>query len=278
MADVVPLVPDVPSAGTYRADYYFFRQFLMGLAPFNDGRVIRPQAMKLIFGVNRPFRIRLEQQWYSCRAALLKGNTPHFLSGQNDWQVVLWIEPGCALQLLLDVRTLDGRSWILHKAPVTGLRQDVIQTVIDEPDAPGALHLAEALLRVYGGIQPVPALWDDCIKDALSRIDRNPAAAESADLAREFGREEADFLSDFQRVVGMSPDVYIHRRRLARFFSLRTEGVERNEALEQAALSGWDGLKDSFWERYALNLEVMDTFKPYIRLFSGEDAQAALYL
>ncbi len=278
MSSAVKLVPDVPPAVSHRADYYLFRQFIVGFSPLNDAVPVSTEAMKLVFGVNRPFSIMLEDKWHSCRTALLSGNTPHIINGKDDWQVVIWIDPGCSLQLLLDARTLDGRPWMLFNAPVTEGVREVVQTVRSDSDAAGALQLAETLLRVYGGVQPVPAVWDDCIKKAIRNIDKNPADVSSSALAGACRRDEDSFNADFFRVAGMQLKDYIFRSRIALFFKLRSKGVERPEALKQAELYGWDGLKDLFWENYALNLDIFDTDPPCVRFFADDESQASLYL
>ncbi len=271
------------SGGACRADFYLFSQFLMGLGTFNDRHAIAPRAMKFIFGMNRPFRILLGKKWYEARAALLAGNTPHHLNGEKDWQTVLWVEPESSLEILLDACTLEGRSWALHNSEAENSEtgnslREVVQSVGKSLEAPEALRLAEHLLRAYGGILPVPAVWDEGIKQVIKTIRERPGTVSLPNLARTLEREETALAADFRRVAGMSLESFLHRCRLGRYFSLRSKGVEREEALEQSSLPGWEGLADLFLERYALSLETLEMEEPFVRLFPGEQRQASLYL
>ncbi len=271
-------VENTSSARSYRADFYLFRHFLMGLGAFRDERVVSNEAMKLVFGINRPFRIRLEGEWVEARAALLSGGTPHFLNGDGDWQIVLWLERDSSLGILLDARVLEGRPWTVQGDIAELSMLDVIQTSGDFPDPPGALALAETLLAAYGGITPVPATWDNQIRSVINLIEANSGNETVQSLADSVSSPVADVEADFRRVVGAGLDDYLHRRKTALYVELRQNGEKRQDALRAAGLPGWEGMKERFASRYGLDLEVLDEQSPFVRVYRGREDQAVLYL
>ncbi len=254
----------------YRADYYLFRHFLMGMGSFHDGKVISHGAMKLVFGINQPFRIRLQKNWYTARAALIDGECPHFLNGKGDWQILLWIDPDTSLWNLLHRRSLKGRPWVLHNVTVPPAMDEVIQTVGDTPDPRGALKLAEMLLRVYSGGTPIPSTWDEGVKKAFDSIDENPGIIGIGTFK---GLDE-----DFRRVVGIPLESYLHRRKWIQYLGLRHGGMPRQDSLELSGLTGWEGLSDWFEERYGLDLNILENHLPFVRVYNGPEDQPVLYL
>ena len=266
------------NAGRYRADFYLFRHFLMGMGSFRDDKVTSHEAMKLVFGVNRPFRIRLDQKWHEARAVLIGASVPHFLNGEGDWQIVIWIDADSTLGILMDARTLEGRPWAIHDVPASLSMGEVIQTVGDDSDPHGALQMAETLLRVYGGTIPVPANWDGKVKSIIRRIEENPGSVTLRSLSEDSGRSPEALEGDFRRIIGSSLENYLHRRKWAVYIRYRREGMERDEALRRAGLPGWEGLRDRFKARYGLDLDVLESDKPFVRVYQGPDDQAVLYL
>ncbi len=266
------------SANRYRADYYLFRNFLMGMGSFRDGKVISHEAMKLVFGINQPFRIRLEKYWYKARAVLLDGGCPHFINGKGDWQIILWIDPDTSLWNMLRGRSLKNRPWALHEALLPPGMTEVIQTAGDTPDPLGALRLAEMLIMVYSGAVAVPSNWDGEVRKAVEIIDRNPGLIDSSLLGTELGRSIESLDEDFRRVAGSPLEDYIHRRRWIQYIAYRQAGKDRNEALRLSGLPGWEGLKDKFENRYGLDLDMLENSLPFVRVYEGGEDQPVLFL
>jgi len=262
----------------YRADYYLFRHFLMGMGSFRDGRVISHEAVKLVFGINQPFRIRLQNNWYTARAALLDGGCPHYLNGSGDWQIILWIDPGTSLQSLLRERSLKGQPWALHDVSVPPAVKEVIQTAGDTPDPGGALKLAEMLIRVYSGASAVPSTWDEEVRKIVGTIDMNPGIVNLEILCREYDRSPSQLDADFRRVVGSPIDNYLHRRKWIQYLGLRHDGVDRDSSLRKAGLPGWEGLSDRFEERYGLDLNTLENSLPFVRVYDGPEDQPVRFL
>ncbi len=266
------------AANRYRADYYLFRHFLMGMGSFRDRKVASHEAMKLVFGINQPFKIRLQKHWYTARAALIDGGCPHFLNGKNDWQIMLWIDRETSLWYLLRDCSLKGRSWVLHEVSLPPAMNEVVQTVGDTPDPQGALRLAEMLIHVYSGTGAFPATWDDEVKKAVGIIDENPGSIDTRSLAGSLGRRFEDLDADFRRVVGSGLEEYLHRRKWIRYIRHRQAGTDRNEALRLSGLPGWEGMRDRFESRYGLDLNVLEHSSPFVRVYEGLDDQPVLYL
>ena len=262
----------------YRADYYLFRHFTMGMGSFRDGKVISHHAMKLVFGINQPFRIRIENSWFTARAALIDGGCPHYLNGKNDWQIVLWIDPQTALHMLLRERALKDRPWALHELSMPPALDEVIQTVSDTPDPEGALRIAEMLIRVYAGASPFPTTWDDSVKKALEIIDEDPGGTDTVLLSGKLDRDSASLEADFRRVLGCSPEDYLHRRKWMKYIESRQNGVERNKALALSGLPGWEGLKNRFDEMYGLDLNMLENALPFVRVYHGHEDEPVLFL
>jgi hypothetical protein len=262
----------------YRADYYLFRHFLMGMGSFRDRKVESHEAMKLIFGINQPFKIRLEKQWLTTRAALLSCKCPHFINGEGDWQIVLWIDPGTSLWNIFRERSLRDRPWTLHDVRLPLAMEEVVQTVGDTPDPQGALKIAETLIRVYSGARAVPATWDLGIKKAVGIIDNDPGSIDARSLAKNLGMDFEDLNADFHRVVGSGLENYLHRRKWTLYITHRQSGSDRNEALRLSGLPGWEGLKNRFEGQYGLDLETLESSLPFVRVYEGPGDQPVLYL
>lgn len=251
----------------------------MGMGAFRDDRVGSCEAMKLIFGVNRSFRIRLDEDWVEARVALVSGGTPHFLNGEGDWQIVLWLERDSSLGILLEARTLEGRKWAVQGGGGADMSlNEVIQTAGDLPDPSGALLLAETLLYAYGGITPVTASWDDEIRSVITRMEADSGCETVRTLSDSLGRSTDNLASDFRRVVGATLEDYLHRRKLGFYVGLRQEGMKRDDALRRTGLPGWEGLKTRFGARYGLDLELLEEQNPFVRVYRGREDQAVLYL
>ena len=266
------------ASARYRADFYLFRPFLMGLGTFRDDKVVSHGAMKFVFGINRPFKIRLEGRWFRPRAVLIDGDVPHFVNGEGDWQAVLWIDGGTSLGMALRARSLKGRDWAVHDAAAPPALDEVIQTAGDDPDSRGALEIAEILIRTYGGIKAVPANWDDDVRRAAEAIDARPGAWSGQSVAESIGRIPEELNEDFRRVLGVGLDDYLHTRKWASYIMKRQSGADRRRALEAAGLSGWEGLKDRFESRYGLDLEVLEESLPFVTVYEGRESGPALYL
>jgi hypothetical protein len=262
----------------YRADYYLFRHFLVGMGSFHDDKVSSHGAMKLVFGINGPFRIRLGGRWYDARAAMLDGGVPHYLNGDGDWQVVIWVEGSTSLGMALGARSLKGRDWALHGVAASPALDEVIQTAGDDPDSAGALSIAETLIRVYGGIKAIPSTWDEDVKKAVDAVDSTPGVWSGRSLAESLGRSVSDLNADFRRVLGIGLDDYLHARKRVDYIARRQKGVGRQKALESAGLPGWEGLKDDFRERFGLDLGVLEESLPFVSVYEGRDSGPVLYL
>lgn len=270
--------PGRSGTGRYRADFYVFRHFLMGMGTFRDDGVRSHTSMKLIFGVNRPFRIRLADQWLDARAALVAGGTPHFINGDGDWQIILWIEADSSLGILLEARTLEGRRFAVQGGEDKLAIDEVIQTAGDLPDPAGALELAEILLYAYGGVRPVGASWDNEIRDIVTLIEADPGKQTVRSLADEAGCSVPELEADFRRVMGAALDDYLHRRKISTYVGYRQEGMKKDEALRRSGLPGWVGVSESFRARYGLDLEILEKQSPFVRVYRGREDQAVLYL
>ena len=266
------------SGERYRADFYLYRHFLMGLGSFRDDGVTAHEDMKLVFGVNQSFRIRLDGQWTEARTILLDSGTPHYLNGEEDWQIVLWIDPESSLGILLKARTLEGRPWRIHVGPDQPGPEEVIQTLGDEPDPRGALFVAETLLRTYGAVRPVPATWDLSIRTLIRRIEEDAGSATLGSLADDTGHSVEDLSADFRRVVGAPLEKYLHRRKLSLYLELVQNGMDRSAALRRCGLPGWAGLVEDFRSEYGLDLDTLERQSAYVRVYHGIEDQAVLYL
>ena len=262
----------------YRADYYLFRQFLMGMGSFRDRKVASHEAMKLVFGINQPFRIRLQKHWYRARAVLIDGGCPHFINGKDDWQIMLWIDPKTSLWNMLRDNSLKGRPWTLHELNPSPVMDEVVQTAGDKPDPQGALRLAEMLIRVYSGAEAFPSTWDDEVKKIVGIIDEDPGSVDARSLADSLGRRFEDLDTDFHRVVGSGLEDYLHRRKWIRYIRYRQAGTGRNEALRMSGLPGWEGMKDRFESRYGIDLNMLENSLPFVRVYEGPEDQPVLYL
>jgi hypothetical protein len=266
------------AAARYRADYYLFRNFLVGMGPFQDRTAVSQEALKLVFGVNRPFQVNLEEQWLTARTALIRGGCPHLINGRNDWQVVIWVDPDTSLWWALERRSLVDRDWAIHEAASSPRFRDVIQTAADIPDPRGVLDMAEMIIRVYCGARGFPAHWDGEVQRTLRLIDEDPGSVDVRSLARRLGRPVETLNADFRRVLGLSLEDYLHRRKWIGYIGYRQSGLDRNEALRLSGLPGWEGLRERFEARYGLDLEILENSLPFVRVYEGIDDRPLLYL
>ncbi len=236
------------------------------------------QSMKLIFGINGPFRIRLDKSWFSVRTVLVDSRVPHCVDGEGDWQLVLWINMDTSVGKTMQDKVLKGRPWSSHKVNPPPAVGEVVQTAGDVPSPRGALRLAEVLLRVYAGCRAIPATWDERMKNLVRSIEENPGLVTSGSLVSDSGLSKLELDADFRRVLGSGIDSYLRRRKMMQFVELFNQGVEPEAALHSSGLPGRQGLADYFLDEYGLDLEVLIESKPFVRVYSGSDDQASLYI
>ncbi|MDC7234359.1 MAG: hypothetical protein PQJ58_14090 [Spirochaetales bacterium] len=130
---------------------YIYHDLLAEVGPLNDGKVRTHRCLQLIYGVNKPYRIRLQGEWQSIRLGLIDAGVDHFISGEDDWQICFFIYPDSPLGHLL-------KDHILKDSSVSVLSQDenpslikTVQPAVRPMSLEDVRGLLETILYVFTG-------------------------------------------------------------------------------------------------------------------------------
>ncbi|MCG8452826.1 MAG: hypothetical protein MI717_06575 [Spirochaetales bacterium] len=256
----------------YPADYYSFHHFLVALGMVRDRRTLSHRCLKILFGVNHDFRIRLDGDWYTTRLALIPSQTAHWVDGSGDWQTLLWIYPETKIAKILQNHVLRDQSWYIQTSTGTS----PIPHLSAPPDWPSpemALALGESILSLFG-IQGIAAGWDSELRQSIHLLNESPNVWEGC----AFSAERREALNEAcTRVLGTPLQGMVRRARFHDYVQRRRLGATIEEALIGAGLAGWDGLQE--WVADATGFDVLNWEKdvPYPRVWTRQPLELRRY-
>lgn len=236
---------------------YIFHDMLAEVGPLNDGKVRTHRSLQLIYGVNKPFKIRLQGEWKTIRLCLIDQGVDHFISGEDDWQICFFVYPDSHLGHLL-------KTHILKDSSVSVLSQDENPSLIntEQPAVrPMSLQdvkgLLETFVFVFTGRKAYPRSGLSTATDLFQLVKGdNLSEMTLSEAASRLGREIEELSLEFKRETELDVRTWLMHVRMMRFFD-SLEKMERIPDLEGldslarengiAGLSGLDRLFEDFF-------------------------------
>ena len=245
---------------------YIFHDMLAEVGPLNDGKVRRHRSLQLIYGVNKPYRIRLQGEWQTIRLCLIDQGVEHFISGEDDWQICYFIYPDSHLGYML-------QSSILKGASVSVLSQDENPSLIrtEQPAVrPMSLMdvrgLLETFLYVFTGRKAYPRSGLDTAA-LLASETKSLTELTLSETAEKLNRDIEELAQDFKRETEMDVRTWMLHLRMIRFFESlekldRIPDLQGLDALARTSgISGLSGLDRLFEDFFGM---------PYVRWVNSE--------
>jgi len=245
---------------------YIFHDMLAEVGPLNDGKVRMHRSLQLIYGVNKPFRIRLKGEWQRIRLCLIDQGVEHFISGEDDWQICYFIYPDSHLGHML-------KSSILKEASVSILSQDENPSLIktEQPAVrPMSLDdvrgLLETFLFVFTGRKAYPRSGVSTAMTLAGQV-RSLKELTLSEAALSMDREIDDLAQDFKRETEMDVRTWMLHLRMIKFFeSLEVLDVMPDlsgldKLARESGISGLSGLDRLFEDFFGM---------PYVRWVNSE--------
>jgi len=240
---------------------YIFNDMLAEVGPLNDGKVRRHRSMQLIYGINKPYRIRLNGEWQTIRLCLIDQEVEHFISGDDDWQICFFIYPDSHLGHLL-------KSSILKKSLISVLSQDENPSLIktEQPAVrPMTLTdlrgLLETFVYIFTGRKAYPRNGLTTTR-ALSQIIESLTERTLSEAAGRMNRDIEEIAQDFKRETETDIRTWMLHLRMIKFFESLEElsNMPDLQGLDvlarQSGISGLSGLDRLFEDFFGM---------PYVR-------------
>lgn len=235
---------------------YVFQTMLAEAGPLNDDKVRQHQTMQLLYGVNRPFSIRLNNEWHKVRFCLLDVDVPHYINGDGDWQYCFYIYPDSHTGHLL-------KSTVLKDSPVSVFsREDrsaganIVPSVV-RPISPFELkQLFEQVIYLFTGkktrMRPNQPLIQELRKYMLEKD-----IYSSTPLAKLCGMGMEELSDQFKRITEFSLESWLlHQRLMVLFERLDKQKVLSDDIVDsltrQSGIAGLDGLDRLFQDLFGI--------------------------
>ena len=245
---------------------YIFHDFLAEAGPLNDGKVRTHRCLQLIYGVNKPFRVRLQGEWRECRICLLDNGVDHFISGEDDWQICYFIYP-------------DSPLGYLFKSAVL---KDSVVSVLDQDEDPGHIRtdqpavrpmstddirgLFETFIYLFTGKRSTPRnglAVAGRVKGALGSLQEETLG----ELAAALNIEQDELIDGFKRETELDLRTFLMHRRMIKFYDSLEKlddlpGFDELETLaRKAGIAGLPGLDRMFEDFFGM---------PYLRWLNSD--------
>lgn len=247
---------------------YIYHDLLAEVGPLNDGKVRTHRCLQLIYGVNKPLRIRLQGEWQSVRLCLIDQGVDHFISGEDDWQICYFIYPDSPLGHLL-------RTRILKDASVSILSQDenpslirTVQPAVRPMSLEDVRGLLETILYVFTGTRGAPRTGLSAVRE-LNEILGSGALKELtlSEIAGLMKMETGELADTFKRETEIDARTWLMHHRVILFFDA-LERLDRHPDLETmdrlvraSGIAGLSGLDRMFEDLFGM---------PYLRWLNSE--------
>ena len=241
---------------------------LAEVGPLNDGKVRTHQSLQLIYGVNKPFNIRLSGKWQPVRLCLLDSGVDHFISGEDDWQICFFIYPDSHIGYLLKDKILKGASVSILSQDEDPASSWSVQSAVRPMTPEDIRGLFESFVYVFTGKRAYPRTGLEMVQTLYAHI-RNgtldPLTMEEA--AAVLGRDKEELAERFKRETELSLGTWMLHLRMMRLFEkldrldhLPDEG-ELDALTRASGIAGASGLDRLFEDFFGM---------PYRRWVNGE--------
>jgi len=240
---------------------YIFQTMLADVGPLNDGRVHRHGTMRLIYGVNRPFRIRLDGSWHQARLCLLKEGVPHYISGDGDWQISYYVYPDSHTGHLLQSAVLRSAGASFMSQEENPARLDTVQPAVRPLPAEEIRSLLDSFIYLLTGKKGVPRQESPWLKNMIAAVRGwgDETELSLTDLARYLNEEPGDMADRFKRITEFPMESWLLHHRMMRFFGNleRLDYIPAEDELDglirKAGIAGTTGLDRIFGDLFGLN-------------------------
>lgn len=247
---------------------YIYHDLLAEVGPLNDGKVRTHRCLQLIYGVNKPMRIRLQGKWESVRLCLIGEGVDHFISGEDDWQICFFIYPDSPLGHLL-------KDCILKGSVVSILSQDenpslvkTVQPAVRPMSLDDVRGLLETILYVFTGRHAAPRKGMSVSRKLIELVNRNTLKDVTlSEIASRMDLSVNDLAVEFKRETEIDARTWLMHHRIILFF----EALEKRDELpdfetmdalvRQSGIAGLSGLDRMFEDLFGM---------PYLRWLNSD--------
>ena len=235
---------------------YIFQTMLAEAGPLNDGQVRQHETLQLLYGVNRPFRIRLNDEWHKTRLCLLSEGVPHYINGDGDWQYCFYIYPDSHTGYLL-------KSSILKDSPVSVFsgeeklgRLNVMPSAVRPIPAFDLKMLFEQIVYYFTGKRPC-LRPDQPLLKKLRHGMYGEGIFSAADLSEFCGMDSGELADQFKRMTEFNLDSWLLHQRMMIFFDRLERAEQRSDAqldslCRQSGFAGVDALDRLFCDFFGI--------------------------
>ena len=232
---------------------------LAEIGPLNDGKVRTHRSLQLIYGVNKPFRIRLDGKWQPVRLCLIDGGVDHFISGEDDWQICYFIYPDSHPGRIL-------KEIILKDASVSILSQDedpgrirTVQSATRPISLENVRGLFENFVYMFTGKRAYPRTDLEAVQ-SLSSLVRSDALKDLTlvEAAEVLGRDRHELAESFKRETELDVGTWMLHLRMMRFFDTLDsldaipEDTELDILARECGIAGLSGLDRLFEDFFGM--------------------------
>ena len=253
---------------------YIFHEMLAEIGPLNDGKVRTHRSLQLIYGVNKPFRIRLDGKWQPVRLCLIDSGVDHFISGEDDWQICYFIYPDSHPGHLLKENILKGASVSILSQDENPTRIRTVQSATRPMSLEDVRGLFESFIYVFTGKRAFPRTDLETVQ-ALSTLIRGDSLKEltMAEAAGYLGQDGSQLAESFKRETELDAGNWMLHLRMMRFFEHldRQDHLPDEDGLDKLArscgIAGIPGLDRLFEDFFGM---------PYSRWINREPGTVIL--
>lgn len=247
---------------------YIYHDLLAEVGPLNDGKVRTHRCLQLIYGVNKPMRIRLQGEWQSVRLCLIGEGVDHFISGEDDWQICYFIYPDSGLGHLLKDNILKG-------AAVSILSQDenpslikTVQPAVRPISLQDVRGLLETIVYLFTACRATPRKGlsvSQQVRDLLYSRTLNDVTL--SEIASRLKLDVNDLAVDFKRETEIDVRTWLMHHRIILFFDALEKldelpGFETMDSLvRESGIAGLPGLDRMFEDLFGM---------PYLRWLNSD--------
>lgn len=245
---------------------YIYHDLLAEVGPLNDGKVRTHRCLQLIYGVNKPLRIRLKGEWQSVRLCLIDEGVDHFISGEDDWQICYFIYPDSPLGHLL-------KGSILKESSVSVLSHDenpslinTVQPAVRPMSLEDVRGLLETILFVFTGRRATPRTGLSVtrhLNDLLSSQDELTLS----ELAVRMDLDVNELANEFKRETEIDARTWLMHHRMIHFFDALEKLDEHPDftamdiLVRKSGIAGLSGLDRMFEDLFGM---------PYLRWLNSD--------
>ncbi|MDA3956485.1 hypothetical protein [Oceanispirochaeta sp.] len=245
---------------------YIYHDMLAEVGPLNDGKVRTHRSLQLIYGVNKPYKIRLKGEWQTVRLCLIDQGIDHFISGEDDWQICYFIYPDSHLGYLLKTEILKGSSVSVLSQDRNPTQVNTVQPAVRPMTLIDVRGLLETFIYVFTGRKAYPRNGLHTAVQ-LSRIVHSMTELTLSEAALRLNRDIEDLALDFKRETEADVRTWMMHLRMIRFFDAleKKNGIPDLSELDKLArlsgIAGLSGLDRLFEDFFGM---------PYVRWVNSE--------